>query len=395
MSNIKWIDEVDIQNKRVLLLVDYNVKLSPDFKIDSNERILRPLPTIKYLLKKRNKLILISHLGQPKEKEEKYSLKHILPVLRPQLPSQEITFIDDFLSAAGQEEISAQKENEILLLENMRFYSGEKNGNPEFIKQLASLGEIYVNDAFSVSHRNDASVIGPPKLLPSYGGLLLKKEVKTISQYINQPKKPYVVIIGGTKISTKINLLGNFFGHADTLIVGGGVANTILKQQGYTIGKSIEEPKEYERIKILFKLAKEKNTEMLLPADVLIGKNKEDPSSLVKKVNELAADDMILDIGPETSALYAKKISQAETIVWNGPMGYFENPVFANGTNHIYNAIVQNNEAVSIVGGGQTLAAISKKEQTEKITHISTGGGAMLEFIEKGTLPGLQALSTE
>lgn len=394
ISGIKYIDEVEIRNKKTLLRVDFNVTLSPDFKIADDERIRRTLPTIELLLKKKNKLILASHLGEPKEKDEKYSLKYVLSDLQLLLPSFQIVFVEDFLSEEGKRKLNEQKEKEVILLENVRFYPGEKNNDPEFVKQLASLGEVYINDAFSVSHRKDASIISIPKLLPSYGGRLLKKEVEMISKCIHNPQKPYVALIGGAKVSTKIHLLDKLLGLSDTLIVGGGVANTILKVEGYEIGKSVEEEQELEHAKRLIELSKQRNTEILLPVDVVVAKDKEDAQGVVKKVSDVSSDEMILDIGPETEAFYGKRIAEAKTIVWNGPFGYFENPEFRRGNDFVYYSITQNEKAVSVVGGGETLAAISKKEYLDKITHISTGGGAMLEFIEKGTLPGLEALKT-
>ena len=392
IDGIKYIDEVDIQNKKILLRVDYNVTLLPDFTVANDERIQRSLPTINYLQQKKNKLILVSHLDRPPKREEKYSLRSVATTLQTQLPAHKVILVEDFLSEEGKKKIAEQKENEILLLENIRFYPEEKESDLEFAKKLASLAEIFVNDAFGVSHRNDTSIVRIPKLLPSYGGLLLKKEVGMISKCIENPQRPYVALIGGAKVSTKLPVLNRLLELADCLIVGGGVANTILKEQGYEIGKSIEEEQEVEHAKQLIELSKQKAVPVLLPFDVVVADGKESSSGKIKKITEISPNDTILDIGPETEAIYGKSIAEAKTIVWNGPFGYFENSAFRRGTDFIYYAIAQNDKATSIVGGGETLTAISKKEYLDKITHISTGGGAMLEFMEKGTLPGIEAL---
>lgn len=389
---IKYVDEENIQNKKILLRVDYNVTLLPDFTVADDERIQRSLPTLHHLLKNNNKLLLLSHLGRPEGRDEKYSLKPVAEKLQSFLPSYKIILISDFASEEGKEKINNQKNDEILLFENIRFNPAEKNDEEGFAKQLASLANVYVNDAFGVSHRKNASIVTVPRLIPSYGGLLLKKEVEMISQCIKNPQKPFIAVMGGAKTSTKIPVLGKLLGLADALLVGGGIANTLLKEQGHEIGKSIEDEKELKHAKRLLELSKEKNTLIVLPVDAVVAKHKEDTNGVVKKITEISVDDMILDIGPETEALFGKNIASAKTIVWNGPLGYFENSNFRRGTDFIYYSIAQNNKALSIVGGGETLAAISKKEYLDKITHVSTGGGAMLEFIEKGTLPGLTAL---
>lgn len=390
---IKYIDEVEIHDKKILLRVDYNVTILPDSKIDSNERLKRTIPTIELLLKNGGKLILMSHLGRPQGKDPKFSLKPVAEELQKLLPSQKIIFVEDFNSDEGQVILKDQKESEIVLLENLRFYEEEKNNDFEFAKKLSGIADVYVNDAFSISHRNHTSIVGVPKLIPSYGGLLLKNEVQTISEIVKNPNKPYVVIMGGAKISTKIDLLEKLMGKADAILTGGGIANTILKQQGYVIGKSLYEEREKKETGELMQLSKENNTQVVLPVDVVVANDVSAQRGEVKKVDNVLEDDVVLDIGPETCEIYKEKILQANTIVWNGPMGYFENPEFKRGTDCVYDAIISNGQAASIVGGGQTLAAISKKDSLDKITHISTGGGAMLKFIEKSTLPGLEALA--
>lgn len=393
MNKIKYIDEVEIKNKKILLRVDFNVTLNPDFTIADDARIRQSLPTINFLLKKNNRLILVCHLDRPKTRDPKYSVKVVADKLQEYLPDYKIKVIDDFLNLKDQEAIKKQAEKEIFILENIRFYPEEKKNDQEFSKKLAGLADIYINDAFGVSHRNNASVVGITQFIPSYGGLLLKKETVVISKALKNPKKPIVVILGGAKISTKIDLINRLMELSDYLLIGGGMANTFLAAQGFNVGASLYEKDSLEDARKILFCAAQKNTAILLPSDAIIGHPEEKQNGNdVKKISELPKDGNILDVGPETQAKFGAVIAKAKTIIWNGPVGYFENPLFRRGTDFIYYAITQNQQATSIVGGGDTLAAISKKEYLDKITHISTGGGAMLEFIEKRTLPGIEAL---
>jgi phosphoglycerate kinase len=391
-DKIKYIDSTSLVDKRILLRVDYNVSLSPDRKIADDERIVQSLSTVTQLLQK-NKLILVSHLDRPKQRDPKLSLSIVVQKLQEYLPHTKITLVPDFLDESSKVIFQKQKNGEILVLENIRFYSGEETNDIQFTKQLAGLADVYVNDAFAVCHRAAASVVGVPKLLPAYGGLLLKKEVEMIGKAIEKPKKPLVAIIGGAKISTKLTLIGKLMEIADYVLLGGGLANVFFCAQGFGIGKSICEYELVEKARQLLFLAAAKQTAVVLPSDVLIG----DPNNVEKggetrKLDDIPEGASILDIGPETKAQFGAIIAKARTIVWNGPVGYFENPLFRQGTDFIYYSIAHNSDAVSIVGGGDTLAAINNKEYLESITHISTGGGAMLEFIEHGTLPGIEAL---
>jgi phosphoglycerate kinase len=390
-EKIKYIDTVTIADKRILLRMDYNVSLSEDRTIADDARIVQSMPTLQRLYPQ-NKLIIVSHLDRPKKRDPKFSLAVVVKRLQEYLPGVKITLVNDFLSKNG-DVFEEQKDGEILVLENIRFYAGEENNDPAFAKQLAALADVYVNDAFAVCHRAAASVVGVPKLLPSYGGLLLKEEVEMIEKVIKNPKKPLVAIIGGAKISTKINLIGHLTEIADYVLLGGGLANVFFSAQGHNIGKSICEYELVEKARQLLFSAAAKKTAVVLPTDVLIGdpKNKEKGGE-IRKLNEVRDGETILDIGPETKAQFGSIIAKAKTIIWNGPVGYFENPQFRQGTDFIYYSIAHNPEAISIVGGGDTLAAINNKEYLGKITHISTGGGAMLEFIENGTLPGIKAL---
>jgi len=382
---IKYIDEVETTNKRVLVRADFDVTLNPNYTIADDARIIHNIPTLRYLLKNNNKLICVAKLGRPKMKDPAFSLKVVVEKLKEYLPEYTITLIDDFITA-DKSIFANQKSNEIFVLENIRFYPEEKKNDPEFAKKLASLADIYVNDAFAMSHRVEASVVGVTSYLPSYGGLLLKKEVATIMKAVREPQKPFVAIIGGSKIGTKINIIGKLMEVSNSILIGGGLANTFLCAQGIDIGKSYCEYEKVAKARQLIHLAGQRNATIVLPTDVVLDGGE------VVRIDKIPVGATILDIGPDTQAKFGSIIASAKTIVWNGPVGYFENPAFRRGTDFIYYAIAHNTGAISIVGGGDTLSAISKKEYLDKITHISTGGGAMLELIEKGTLPGLQAL---
>ena len=385
MSKITYIDEIEIKNKIVLLRVDFNVSLNADYTISNSARIEQSLPTIKYLLRNKNRLVILSHLGRPKGIDNKYSLKVVADKLKEYLPKTNIFLAKDIESAK-------KSGKEIVVLENIRFFPKEKDYSTIFAREIASLANIYVNDAFGVCHRSDTSVIGPPKFLPAFGGLLLKKELSMISLITNKPKKPIVAIIGGAKVSTKVGLINKLIKIVDYLIIGGGLANTFVSAQGNKIGNSFCEYEAVQQARKILSLAKKGRALIVLPVDAIVAKTKNDKEHEVKKIDNISPEESIFDIGPETKAQIGGIIAKAKTIIWNGPVGLFENPAFKEGTDFIYYSIAQNTEAVSIVGGGDTLAAISKKEYLDKITHISTGGGAMLELIEKGTLPGIEAL---
>ena len=393
---IKFIDEVSLEKKTILLRVDFNVAIVRDknAKIIDDIRIRQVIPTIKLLQEAGNKLILVSHLSNPKKRDSRYSLKIVLKRLEELLPQYSFKLIDDFMSPEGKREISLQKEHEILLLENIRFHDGERKNDLTFAKQLSRIADVYVNDAFAVSHRTEASIVKVPSLIPSYGGLLLKKETKTISEILERAEKPFVAIVGGAKIETKIDLIERLIGTVDFILVGGGVANTLLCAAGYEIRNSHCEYKKMKGARELMDTAREKGTTFILPTDVVVGRSKRQKKGTVQGVNSIPVGSQILDIGPESQDQFSEIISQARTIVWNGPVGYFENPEFAQGTNAIYRAITVNDEATSVIGGGETLSSISKKDLHEKVTHLSTGGGAMLEYIQNGGLPGIWALSS-
>lgn len=388
---LRYIDQEVIQNKRVLLRADFNVSLKSDATIADDFRIQRTVPTIQHLLKNNNSVTILSHLGKPDGVDPKFSLAPVALDLQKYLEGYTVVLVKTIEEAKAR----ASDSKTVILLENIRYWKGEKQNDPEFAKELASIGEIYVNDAFGACHRENASIVGLPKLLPSFGGLLLKKEIEVLQKIVENPAYPVVAIMGGAKVSTKINLISRLMEISDYLLVGGGLANTFFAATGYGMGASFYEKNEKEHAEKLLKLASEKKTHLMLPVDVIIGdKNNPDGNDSVVKPAEISTSETraILDIGPETQAVWGNIISSAQTIVWNGPVGFMEHPSFRRGTDFLYYAITQNEKAVSVVGGGETLTAITKKEYLDKITHISTGGGAMLEFIEKGTLPGIDAL---
>ncbi len=392
-KTIRFIDTVEIQNKTVLVRVDFDVSINPNnFTIADDARIRQNIPTLEYLLKNSNKIICVAKLGRPKGRDPKYSLKIVTERLGEYLPNYHIRLVEDFLTEPA-ETFKNQHPDEIIVLENIRFYPEEKQNNVEFAEKLANLAEVFVNDGFAVSHRSEASVVGVTTHLPSYGGLLLKKEIDMISRVMNNPQKPLISIIGGAKIESKINIIDKLIDLSDSVIIGGGLANTFLYAQGIHIGNSFVEKEQKGKALYLIDKAKTKGIELVLPVDCVVGNTQElEKGGRIYKVKDIPEDNQILDLGPESEARMGAIIAKAKTIVWNGPVGYFENPHYRHGTDFVYYAITNNSDALSIVGGGDTLAAISKKEYLDKITHISTGGGAMLEFIEKGTLPGIEAL---
>jgi phosphoglycerate kinase len=387
---VKFIDGAKISNKRVLLRVDFNVPVTPNGKIADDSRIRETVDTVKYLLDSKNKVIIASHLGRPEKRNSQDSLEKVGRKLYTYLHGYKWHFVPDFLTDIKA--LEKQKEGEFALLDNIRFYPGEASNDDAFAEKLAELADVYVNDAFAVSHRKAASVVAITKYLPSYGGLLLKKEITMLSKITEKPAKPMIAILSGKKISTKIKFISKLAQLADSILLAGGLANTFLAGKGYEIGKSIYVKEEIAQAKALTSLATKHGATIVLPEDVIVGKDPDGVRSEVKMANAVSRNDFILDIGPKTQALYQTHISTAKTIVWNGPTGYFENPVFRRGTDFIYYAILQNPKAISVAGGGDTIAAIADHEDLDKITHISTGGGAMLAFVEEGTLVGIEAL---
>jgi len=389
---IKFIDTKKIQNKQILLKVDFNVALDTDFNISDDSKIKQTLPTIEHLLKNNNRLIIVSHLNHRPTRGSKYSLAKVVTKLQKYFPQCNISLVDNFLTC-DKSIFHNQTAKDILVLENIRFYPEEMQNAPNFSQELANLADIFVNDAFAVSHRAHASTVGVASLLPAYGGLLMKKEITMLSKGILKPKQPVAAIIGGVKISTKINLLERLINITDDIIVGGALANTFLASQDKKMGKSFYEKEYTEKAQELLSLAIHRNTNIHLPSDALVGKMDDFKNKGTNKNFEnIKKNDQILDIGTQTRKQFGEVIAKAKTIIWNGPVGYTENPQYKKGTDFIYKAITNNKKAISLLGGGDTLAVISGKKNLDKITHISTGGGAMLEFIEQGTLPGIEAL---
>jgi len=387
---MKTLEDFEFQNKRVLLRCDFNVPLSEKREILDDFRIRKTLPTIEYLKQKQAKIILISHLGDSeKGKEKKYSLKPIASRLE-ELLNQKINFIPDCLGRNVEKKIEKMKAAEVILLENLRFYPEEKENEPNFVRKLAQLGDIFVQDGFGVCHRSHASVVGIPRILPAACGFLLAEEIAILSQVLENPDRPLIVIIGGVKISTKIELVRQFLERADHLLLGGKIANTLLKVKGLYIKEPWEEEEE-KLLKVLERINLT-NPKLHLPVDGIIALSSSEERYLRQgAVGTLRKEEEIFDIGPETIETFKKIIESAKMIVWNGPLGYFEKPPFDKGTTEIAKAIVES-DAFSIAGGGETIEFINKNGLTEKFNHISTGGGAMLDFLSGQLLPGIEVL---
>ncbi len=391
---MKSVKDINVASKTVFVRVDYNVPLDDEFNITDDNRIQETLPLVEYLMKKKAKIILASHLGRPKGKRDmKYSLAPVSKRLSELLKKQ-ILFAEDCIGDAVTRQVSRMKEGEVLLLENLRFHMEEEKNDDEFAKALARLCDIYINEAFSVSHRDQASVTGIPKFAAESGaGFLLEKEVKSYYDSVENPKKPLVAVIGGSKVSSKLAALLNMLKFVDKLIIGGAMANTFLKSQGIDTKGSMIETELLETARDIIQKAAEKRVDLLLPDD-LICAEKFDKDSESKAVlpDEIPDNWMALDIGPKTALRYAKAIKDAGTIVWNGPMGVFEMEQFMSGTKAVADAIASS-KAFSVVGGGDTGLAAKKCHIEDKVSYISTGGGAFLHMMEGKILPGVAALN--
>lgn len=391
------IRDVDVKNKRVLMRVDFNVPLDDQGHITNDTRIRKALPTIQYVVEHGGKLILMSHLGRPKGKRvPSMSLRPAAERLS-ELLGKPVQFIDDCVGEAVEKAVAALQPGDVLLLENLRFYIEEEKNDPDFARKLAALGDLYVNDAFGTAHRAHASTEGVTHFIsPCVAGFLMEKEIEYLAKAVESPERPFVAIIGGAKISGKIDVIQNLLGKVDALLIGGGMAFTFYKAQGLEIGKSILEADKVELAKEILKSAQEKEVEFLLPVDVLVA-DKIDPAAATKtvSVDNIPSDWAGVDIGDKTIALFSEKIHSAKTVVWNGPMGIFEMEPFARGTFAIANALAEATQrgTTTIVGGGDSVAAVSKAGLEDKITHISTGGGASLELLSGYKLPGLEALT--
>ena len=384
----KTIKDIDLKNKKVLVRCDFNVPLDENKKITDNRRIVGALPTINYLLENNCKIILCSHLGRPKgEFNKEFSLKPVAEELS-NLLGKEVKLADDVIGESAQNLIDNMQDGDIVLLENVRFEPGEEKNDVELSKKLASFAQIFVNDAFGTAHRAHSSTTGVADYLPAVSGFLIEKELDFLGKALDEPKRPFVAILGGKKVSDKIGVIDSLLEKVDTLLIGGGMAYTFLKSQGYEIGASVCEEDKLDLAQELLKKAEEKNVKLVLPIDNIISTeyNNEENDKEIDS-NNIPNGYMGLDIGPKTIELFNSELQNAKTVVWNGPVGLFEFDAFANGTKQIANTLAGLDNCITVIGGGDSAAAIEKLGLADKMTHISTGGGASLEFLE-----GIKAL---
>ena len=391
--NKKTVKDIDLQGKKVFVRCDFNVPLDENGNITDNRRIVAALPTIKYLLDQNCKIILASHLGRPKgEVNPKFSLKPVANELS-KLLGKEVKLAEDVVGPSAKELTSNVKEGKIVLLENVRFDAREEKNDESLSKEFASMAEIFVNDAFGTAHRAHSSTAGIAEFLPAVSGFLIEKELEFLGSALENPQRPFVAILGGAKVSDKLGVIESLLEKVDTLIIGGGMAYTFFKSMGYSVGKSICELDKLDLAKELMEKAKQKNVKLVLPVDNVIAKEiTPDAENKVIDSDNIPDDWEGLDIGPKTVELFKEKLKDAKTIIWNGPVGFSEYEIFANGTRSIAQALAEKEDAVTIIGGGDSAAAIEKMGLSDKMTHISTGGGASLEFLEGKKLPGIECL---
>ena len=395
---MQLIDNYNFAGKKAIVRVDFNVPLDKDtLAVTDDTRIRGALPTIKKILADGGSAILMSHLGRPKEgPEDKFSLKHVIPTLS-ELLGTEVKFVDDCIGPKVLEEKAALQPGEVLVLENLRFYKAEnkdKDAMPDFAKQLAEGTDVYVNDAFGTAHRSHASTAVIAQFVEDkMAGYLLEKEIKFLGDTVANPVKPFVAIVGGAKVSGKLEVLTSFIEKVDTILIGGGMAYTFLKAQGHAIGNSLVEEDLIDTAKEILANAKAKGVKFMLPTDNLAADKFDNDADIQSVGVEIPEGRMALDVGPETIKAYAAEIANAKTIVWNGPMGCFEMPNFAKGTFGVCQAVADS-DAISIIGGGDSVAAVNQSGLADKMSHISTGGGASLEFLEGKELPGIKAVQS-
>lgn len=391
VPRLRSIKEADLKEKTVLMRVDFNIPMNKDGSIIDDTKMRAALPSIQYALGQGAKLILMSHLGRPKgQPEEKYSLKPVARHLES-LVKTKVIMAPESIGPQVQEAVDLLQPGEILVLENVRFHAEEEKNDPQYAQQLAALGDIYINDAFGTAHRAHASTAGIADYLPAYAGFLMQQEVDMLRQVLDNPERPRMAILGGAKVADKIGLIGNLTNKMDLLLIGGGMANTFLLAQGKPIGKSMHEANLVEQAAGLLKSARERGVEILLPVDVMVADDIAARSGQIVSVDDIPEDKMIVDIGPQTIAEFCEAIQKARTIVWNGPLGVYEQEAFARGTWEVARAIAASG-AVSVIGGGDSAAAVQNLGLEKDITHISTGGGATLEFLEGFILPGVAAV---
>ena len=388
---LNTIRECDFSNKKALVRVDFNVPLK-DGVVTDDTRIQAALPTINYLLEKGASVVVMSHFGRPKgKKNPEFSMAPIAKRFS-ELLGKPVVLAKDVIGSEVAAQVAALNKGDVLLLENVRFYAEEEANDPEFAKSLAAFGDVYVNDAFGTAHRAHASTEGVAHYLPSYAGFLIEKEVKFMAPLLENPDKPFVAIIGGSKVSSKISVLESLVRTCNTIVIGGGMAYTFLAVQGHSIGKSLVEEEYKETAASFLAKAKEKGVQVILPVDHLCGEEFKEDTAVIKVDSADIPQNLIgMDIGPKTVELIVAAVTKAKSVVWNGPMGVFEFNSFANGTLTVAKALAQSS-ATTVVGGGDSVAAINKFDLADKISHVSTGGGASLEFLEGQVLPGIKAL---
>ena len=393
--NKKTIEDIQVSGKKVLVRCDFNVPLDENKNITDENRLVGAMPTIKYLIENGAKVILCSHLGRPKgEFNMKYSLEPVAKRLS-QMLGKEVKMASDVIGDSAKAIVASLNDGDVCLLENVRFHKEEEKNDAEFAKELASLADIYVNDAFGTAHRAHASTAGVADYLPAVCGYLIEKEISIMGKALADPARPFVAILGGAKVSDKIGVIENLIDKVDCLIIGGGMAYTFLKAQGYEIGKSICELDKLDLAKDLMAKAQEKGVELLLPVETVIAAEfSNDADAFVVPSTQIPADMEGFDIGPATVELFSAAIAKAKTVIWNGPMGVFELPKFAEGTKAIAKAVAET-DATTIIGGGDSAAAVAQLGYADKMTHISTGGGASLEYLEGKILPGIDCLNNK
>jgi phosphoglycerate kinase len=392
MLGKKTVKDVDVAGKRVLVRVDFNVPLDGE-SVTDDTRVRAALPTLRYLIDHHAKVIICSHLGRPKgEPDPQFSLRPVRRTLQ-RLLGRNVFFAPETVGQETTESVERLLDGEVILLENLRFNPGEKENDPEFAKQLASLADIYVNDAFGAAHRAHASTEGVTHFLPAYAGLLLAREIETLTDMLADPQRPFVAILGGSKVSDKFGVIDRLIDCVDVLLIGGGMAFTFLAARGNEIGKSIVEQEWIEPAKKMIDKAAEKGCNLVLPTDFVVADAfAEDAETKIVGREEIPANMMGLDIGPSTTEIFKHEITRAKTIFWNGPMGVFEMKPFETGTKEVAEAVARNNRAVSVIGGGDSVAALKKFDLEDRVTFVSTGGGASMKLLEGSPLPGVEAL---
>jgi phosphoglycerate kinase len=389
--NKQTVRDIDVQGKRILVRVDYNVPVKNGV-VGDTARIRASFETLNYLLERGCSLVLISHLGEPKgARDAAFSLAPVA-VKAAELLGKPIEFVPDCIGPEVAAKVAALQPGQIVLLENLRFHQEELDNDPEFAKQLAAWGEIFVNDAFAVEHRKQASVVGIPKYLPAVAGFLVEKEVDTVTEALNDPKRPLVAIIGGSKVSTKIEILNNLLPKVDALFVGGAMANTFLSAEGLPVGKSLYEPDYVDTAKKLIEQARDKDIDLMIPHQLVVSKSFEKAENVrTVKAADVADDDFIMDLGPEFAEALSDELAHGGTVIWNGPVGLFEIKEFGKGSLEVAKAVADSS-AKSIIGGGDTAAFVEEAGMHDKFGWVSTGGGASLELMSGKTLPGVEAL---